>query len=71
MREFRERLHDRLGLRAGALSDLTEAIVSTGAVPSSPVHLILQPVHPRGWRSLYAALSRGRIDAEALSFRFS
>jgi hypothetical protein len=28
--------------------------------------LSLQPLHRRGWGSLYAALDRGRIDAEAL-----
>jgi hypothetical protein len=39
LREFRERLHDCFGPRADALFELTEAIVSTGAVPSSPVHL--------------------------------
>ncbi len=66
LREFRERLHGCFELRADALFELTEAIVSTGAVPSSPVHLSLQPVHRRGWGSLYAALSRGRIDTEAL-----
>ena len=66
LREFRERLHDCFELRADALFELTEAILSAGAVPSSPVHLSLQPVHRRGWGSLYAALSSGRIDAEAL-----
>jgi hypothetical protein len=30
------------------------------------VHLSLEAVHRRGWGSLYAALNRGRIDAEAL-----
>jgi hypothetical protein len=32
----------------------------------SPVHLSLEASHRRGWGSLYAALDRGRIDAEAL-----
>jgi hypothetical protein len=30
------------------------------------VHLSLQPSHRRGWGSLYNALSRGRIDPEAI-----
>lgn len=37
-----------------------------GASPSSPVHLSLAAVHRRGWCSLYAALSEGRINAESL-----
>src|SRR5215217_5020001 len=31
-----------------------------------PAHLSLQASHRRGWGSLYAALDRGQIDAEAL-----
>ena len=30
------------------------------------MHLSLAPVHRRGWGSLYAALSKGTIDTEAL-----
>lgn len=33
---------------------------------SSPVHLSLTAVHRRRWGSLYAALSKGKIDAESL-----
>jgi hypothetical protein len=33
------------------------------AIPSLP-HLSLEPVHQRGWGSVYAALARGRIDTE-------
>ena len=32
----------------------------------SPPHLSLEGVHRRGWGSLYAALSKGGIDAQAL-----
>lgn len=32
---------------------------------SSPVHVSLENVHRRGWGSLYAALSKGRIEEEA------
>jgi hypothetical protein len=49
-----------------ALFDLTDAILTASVVPS-PVHLSLQEgVHRRGWGSLYAALSSGRVDQEAL-----
>ncbi len=53
--------------RADALFELTDALLTAdgGAVPS-PVHLSLQAPHRRGWGSLYAALWRGRIDAQAL-----
>jgi hypothetical protein len=51
--------------RADALFELTDAILSAGSVPS-PVHLSLAAVHRRGWGSLYAALSKGRIDEESL-----
>jgi DDE superfamily endonuclease len=43
------------GRRADALFELTDALLTTGAVPS-PVHLSVAPVHRRGWGSLYAAL---------------
>src|SRR5918993_2489861 len=39
---------------------------STDVAAPSPVHLSLQPAHRRGWASFYAALARGRIDAEVL-----
>jgi hypothetical protein len=47
------------------LFELGNAVLSAGVVPS-PVHLNLELSHRRGWGSLYAALGRGRIDAEAL-----
>ncbi len=64
-RTFRYSLYECLKRRADALFELTDAILSADAV-SSPAHLSLQPSHRRGWGSLYAALDRGRIDAEAL-----
>src|SRR5918995_7054528 len=39
---------------------------STDVAAPSPVHLSLRPAHRRGWGSFYAALARGRIDAEVL-----
>src|ERR687893_227250 len=64
-RAFRSSLYKCLYRRADALFELTDAILTAEAVPS-PVHLSLQPSHRRGWGSLYDALSRGRIDAQAL-----
>jgi len=64
-RAFRNSLYDCLHRRADALFELTDALLTAEAVPS-PVHLSLQPSHRRGWGSLYDALSRGRIDAQAL-----
>src|SRR5215213_5266792 len=64
-RTFRSSLYDCLYRRADALFELTDAILTAEAVPS-PVHLSLQPSHRRSWGSLYNALSRGRIDAQAL-----
>ena len=51
--------------RADALFELCDAVLSAGNVPSPP-HLSLAPIHRRGWGSLYAGLSKGSIDAEAL-----
>jgi hypothetical protein len=65
-RAFRNSLYDDcLHRRADALFELTDALLTAEQVPS-PVHLSLQPSHRRGWGSLYDALSRGRIDAQAL-----
>jgi hypothetical protein len=65
LRTFRYSLYECLHRRADALFELTDAILTADAVPS-PVHLSLEASHRRGWGSLYAALDRGRIDAEAL-----
>jgi hypothetical protein len=63
--DFRERLYSCVPRRADALFELCEAVLSAGPVPSPP-HLSLASMHRRSWGSLYAALSRGRIDAQAL-----
>jgi hypothetical protein len=62
---FRHSFYECLHPRADALFELTDALLTADGVPS-PVHLSLQASHRRGWGSLYAALWRGRIDAEAL-----
>ncbi len=65
LRTFRDSLYRCFERRADALFELTDALLTAGAVPS-PVHLSLEPYHRRGWGSLYAALDRGQIDEEAL-----
>src|SRR5215211_1123610 len=66
LHSFRRSLYECLHRRGDALFELADAILAAdGAVPS-PAHLSLQVPHRRGWGSLYAALNRGRIDAESL-----
>ncbi len=65
LRTFRGSLYDCLRRRGDALFELTDAVLAAGTVPS-PVHLSLEPIHRRGWGSLYGALRWGRLDAEAL-----
>jgi DDE superfamily endonuclease len=63
---FRRSLYKCLRRRSDALFELTDAILAADSAVPSPTHLSLQAPHRRGWGSLYAALDRGRIDAEAL-----
>jgi len=65
LRGFRRRLYGCFGLRDDALFELTDAILTSGSVPSPP-HLSLAGIHRRGWGSLYAALSKGMIDQDAM-----
>jgi hypothetical protein len=62
---FRRSFYECLHRREDALFELADALLTADAAPS-PVHLSLQAPHRRGWGSLYAALRRGQIDAEAL-----
>ena len=62
---FRSELHACFSRRADALLELGDALLCAPAIPSLP-HLSLAPVHQRGWGSVYAALARGRIDADRL-----
>jgi hypothetical protein len=66
LRAFRRSLYECLDRRTDALFELTDAILTADAAVPSPAHLSLQPPHRRGWGSLYAALSHGRIGEEAL-----
>ena len=61
LRTFRDSLYRCFDRRADALFELTDALLNAGSI-SSPPHLSLAAVHRRGWGSLYAALSKGRID---------
>lgn len=65
LRLFRKSLHRCCLRRADGLFELTDAVLTAGSVPSPP-HLSLAGVHRRGWGSLYAALSKGGIDEEAV-----
>ena len=62
---FRMALYTAFGRRRDALFDLVDALLTAGRPPSL-VHLCLAPVHRRGWGSLYAALRRGQVDADAV-----
>ncbi|MBA3423583.1 MAG: transposase [Rubrobacter sp.] len=66
LHSFRHSLYECFHRRGDALFELTDAILSADAAVPSPVHLSLEASHRRGWGSFYAALDRGRIDAEAL-----
>ena len=61
---FRSELHACFTRRADALFELGDALLCAQAVPSLP-HLSLEPVHRRGWGSVYAALARGRRRGRA------
>lgn len=65
LRSLREVIYGCMRRRSDALFELTDALIGAGAVPS-PVHLSLAPIHRRGWGSLYTALSKGRIDEDAM-----
>ena len=66
LQAFRTGLHACCTRRADALVDLADALLSAPGPVASLPHLSLEPAHRRGWGSLYAALARGRIDAERL-----
>ncbi len=65
LRDFRDDLYACCFRRADALFELADALLAAGPLPS-PVHLSGEPAHRRGWGSLYAALTYGRIDETGL-----
>ncbi len=66
IRAFRRSFYECLHRRKDALFELADAILAADGAAPSPAHLSLQASHRRGWGSLYAALDRGQIDAEAM-----
>jgi hypothetical protein len=62
LRTFRDSLYRCFDRRADALFELADALLTAAGTVPSPVHLSLATAHRRGWGSLYAALSRGRIE---------
>jgi len=66
LRAFRRSFYECFHRRKDALFELADAILSADGAAPCPAHLSLQASHRRGWGSLYAALDRGRIDAETL-----
>jgi hypothetical protein len=65
LQTFRRALFACFERRADALMELADALLTAGPV-SAPAHLSLEAVHRRGWGSLYAALTEGRVDDAAL-----
>jgi hypothetical protein len=63
---FRAELHACYSRRADALFELGDALLCTPTPVASLPHLSLEPVHQRGWGSLYDALASGRIEVERL-----
>ncbi|HEY7031046.1 MAG TPA: transposase, partial [Thermomicrobiales bacterium] len=65
LRDFRDDFYACLDRRADALFELTDALVTAGPLPSL-AYLSCAPAHRRGWGSLYAALTEGRLDLPQL-----
>jgi hypothetical protein len=63
---FRVGLYACFTRRADALFDLADALLSAQTPVASLPYLSLEPVHRRGWGSVYAALAHGRVDVERL-----
>ena len=64
LRAFRAGLIVAFGRRRDALIEVIDGLLTAGAAPSLP-HLSLAPGHRRGWGSVYAALRRGHVHADA------
>jgi DDE family transposase len=69
LRTLRTALYGSLGRRRDALFEMIDATSCGGAVDSLP-HLSLVPVYQRRHGSVYAALSRGRLNTQELSATF-
>ncbi|GHO50345.1 hypothetical protein [Ktedonospora formicarum] len=62
---FRQQMYQLFTRRRDALFDLTDALLTTGAV-LSPAHLSLAASFQRSWGSIYDALVDGKIDGQAV-----
>ena len=62
---FRRDVYRCLWLRADALFETMDAVLTAGPVPSLP-YLSLEPVLRRGHGMVYQGLARGRIGEQAL-----
>src|SRR5438309_7221082 len=65
LQAFRTGVYQHLGARRDALFEALDAATTVGSVPSLP-YLSLTAPHRRGWGSLYAALTEGRLDVPGL-----
>ncbi len=66
LRAFRSGCYGALTRRADALFEVGDAVLCCEGAVTCPPRLSLTPVFRRGWGSVYAALSCGRIDEDAL-----
>lgn len=65
LRDFRQGVHELCSHRADALCDVIDGALTAGLVPSF-AYLSLQAAHQRGHGSLYAALTKGRMDLKGI-----
>lgn len=63
---FRTAFYECLSRRADAFFELADALLCADGLTRAPMELSLLAEHQRGYGSLYAALNRGRLDADAL-----
>jgi hypothetical protein len=63
---FRARLYQCLTARAGALFELTDAVLCADGPVTSMVELSLVPAHRRGHGALYDAINHGHIQIDRL-----
>ena len=65
LRTFRSELYGCFVRRADAQFEVVDALLAADALPSLP-YLSLVALHRRGWGSVYAALSQGWLDPDAV-----